>query len=429
MNERRYSLRKRIVLIIIGSVVATSLIFGVTTLGIVYATEDHVFNEALSDEVSHQKDVWQRTDRLSGARNPDVRIYRSGERLPDEIRREVRENPVQTEFSGKEGRHYHVLRIDLNEGRNGAAAEPATAVMEVSDELLVRPYRDAIVAFLIAASLIVAILMASLGWWIANRAMRPLSDLAASVTESGLNLPVVHASNFPENEIRTLAEALEQSFGRISAFIERERNFTRDASHELRTPLAVVRGAVEVMRINPDLPPTLSEPIRRIESATTDMLLALDQLLSLARESADINKEFLPIRPMVDKAVSWAKIRYPNSAISVSVEVPPTACALVNRVSLQLVLNNLIGNCFQHVVVGELTIDFEDDNLTISDNGPGLPSDASTTVARASQKRDTSSGFGLEITRRLCDAMGIEMTAQNIAGNGGAYFNLHIPQT
>lgn len=427
MKPRRHSLRLRIVLTIIGSVVATSLIFGVAALGIAYTMEDRLFRDALSEEVSHQRLAYQRSGRLVAARNADVRIYRAGEILPDDIIGEFNENPGQTEFFGREGRHYHIQRIDLNEGRSGAPPEPAVAVMEVSDELLVRPYRESIIAFLAAVSLILAFVMATIGWLIANRAMRPLSDLVLSVDTPDTTVPVVHAGRFPDNEIGTLAEALEQAFGRIAAFVERERTFTRDASHELRTPLAVIRGAAEVMRINHDLPPQLSEPLRRIEIAATDMALALDQLLSLARESEGISKEPVRLRPLVDKAVSWAAIRHSASRITVLIEMEDDAAAVVHPVSLQLVLNNLIGNCFQHVGEGRLTISFNGDVLMITDDGPGLRTTLTEPVAKPVSSG--GSGLGLDICRRLCEAMDVDLNIRNGTGSDrGTHLRLTIPR-
>jgi signal transduction histidine kinase len=428
MKARRHSLRVRIVLTIIGSVVATSLIFGIAALGIAYTMEDRLFRDALAEEVGVQKLAWQRSGGLAAARNTDVRIYRAGALLPDDMVAEFNENPGQTEFFGRDGRHYHIQRVDLNEGLKDAAPEPAVAVMEVSDELLVRPYRESIIAFLAVVSLIVAAVMATLGWWIANRAMRPLTNLALSVETSGSAVPVVHANRFPDNEIGTLADALEQAFGRIAAFVERERSFTRDASHELRTPLAVIRGAAEVMRINQDLPPNLSDPLRRIETATTDMALALDQLLSLARECDGISKQPVRLRPHVDKAVSWAEIRYPSSRITVSLGMDEDAAAVVHPVSLQLVLNNLVGNCFQHVGVGHLIICFEGNCLTIADDGPGLPANAALSAPVGQPSSSSGSGLGLDISRRLCEAMGVAfIVGPRTSGTRGAQFRLQFP--
>ena len=426
MRARRHSLRRRIVLTIIGSVIATSLIFGLAAFGMAYIMEDRLFGRALADEVTHQKFYWQRTGALPAPKNPDVTIYRGAEALPPDIQKEFAENRRQTEFFGREGRHYHIQRFELNDGRSGAGPAPVVAVMEVSRDLLVRPYRDSIIAVLVGISLFIAMIMAVFGWWLVNRAMKPLSVLAQDVGNTESAIPILDAKNYPANEIGVLAEALEQAFARIHGFVDRERTFTRDASHELRTPLAVVRGAAEVIAFNRDLPSHFAEPLRRIETATTDMTLALDQLLALARESEGVLKESVALRPMIDKAVSWSTARYPNGAITVSTKVDNGAAVFVHPTSLQLVLNNLIGNCFQHVGTGQLLVDFEGGCLSISDDGPGFDTDTDPFVPFSKGNASIGSGLGLDISRRLCDAAGIGLTAGGSEGGRGAHFRLEL---
>ena len=65
MKPGRHSLRGRIVLTIIGSVIATSLIFGLAAFGIAYTTEDRLFRRTLVDEVTHQRSSWLRSGGLA----------------------------------------------------------------------------------------------------------------------------------------------------------------------------------------------------------------------------------------------------------------------------------------------------------------------------------------------------------------------------
>ena len=426
MRQRQHSLRARIVVTIVGSVIATSMIFGLAAFAIAYTMEDRLFRRALIDEVAHQKYSWQRTGELAAAKNPTVSFYRGNQALPSDISKEFGEKPGQTEFFGSKGRHYHIQRINLNGGRPGAPPAPAVAVIEVSRDLLVRPYRDSIITVLVAMSLFIAIIMALFGYWLINRAVKPLSKLAQDVTNAGAAIPIVDAANYPANEIGTLAEALEQSFLRISGFVERERTFTRDASHELRTPLAVISGAAEVIALGRDLQSDFAEPLRRIETATTDMTLALDQLLALARENEGVLKEWVALRPMIDKAISSAKTRYPGGAITVSTNIYSGAAVFVHPTSLQLVLNNLIGNCFQHVGNGKLAVEFEGVCLSISDDGPGFNTDADPFVPFVRGNASIGSGLGLDISRRLCDAAGIRLAIGRINDGQGAHFCLEF---
>jgi signal transduction histidine kinase len=421
---RRHSLRWRIVLTIIFGVLATSLAFGLATFGIVYSIEDALFQRSLADEVAHQKSAWQRTGTLTDPKNAAIQVYRNDRLLPADIREEYLEDQQRTEFYGDEGRRYHVKRFKLYNGRTDTKPTAAVAIIEVNQQPFVRPYQASIIRQLILISLLIAIGIALFGWWLVNRAMKPLSDLAHNVTITQATIPTLHAKDYPANEIGVLAETLEAAFVRIRGFVERERTFTRDASHELRTPLTVVRGAAEVIALHRMFPSECAEQLRRIETATTDMALALDQLLALAREDDRIAKDDVALRPMIDKATCWAKLRYPKSSIAVSVTVGDSIRLFVNPTSLQLVLNNLIGNCFQHVGTGHLVVDYQDGCLLISDDGPGLPTNTDPFAPFAKGNASKGSGLGLDICRRLCDAAGIGLHAGLKTESEGMQFRL-----
>lgn len=424
MRRRQHSLRGRIVATIIGSVLTTSLVFGLAAFVIAYTMEDRLFQRALTEEIVHQKAFWQRNGALAVPKNTDVSIHPNGEGLPQEITLELAENPGQSEFFGRAGRHYHIQNFELGGKRPGTDPVSAIAVIEVSKDLLVRPYRDSIIELLIWMSLVIAAAMAGLGWWLVSRATKPLGALARDVATAPSTIPTICAADYPANEIGLLAESLEQAFTRIRGFVDRERAFTRDASHELRTPLAVVRGAAEVIALNRSFPSELAEPLRRIKTATSDMALALDQLLALARESNGVVREVVALLPMIEKAVSWAKARYPDSAIVVSTKIDHDVVACVHPTSLQLILNNLIGNCFQHVQNGQLTIEFENDCLSLSDDGPGIGIDGDPFAPHIKGKSSSGSGLGLDITRRLCEAAGIGLSASRAQTGQGAHFRL-----
>ena len=155
-------------------------------------------------------------------------------------------------------------------------------------------------------------------------------------------------------------------------------------------------------------------------------LVALDQLLALARENDGVVKEWAALRPMIEKAVSWAKVRYPYSCIELSTKIDNGISVFVHPTSLQLVLNNLIGNCFQHVESGQLTVDFENGCLTISDDGPGFETYADAFAPFAKGNNSKGSGLGLDISRRLCSAAGIGLDASENKDAPGSHFRLTL---
>ena len=91
-------------------------------------------------------------------------------------------------------------------------------------------------------------------------------------------------SSDPDGDVETLARALHGFASRIEEFVERERNFTRDASHEMRSPLTVIKVAAEVLQ-EEELSPFAQRTVERIQRSARDMEALMEAFLILARES------------------------------------------------------------------------------------------------------------------------------------------------
>lgn len=102
--------------------------------------------------------------------------------------------------------------------------------------------------YLVLGTLIMMLVSASVGWWLAGRIVSPVTELARRVGKATPDddAPAL-ATGFPNDEIGKLATVFSGYLQRMRAFIERERAFTSDVSHELRTPLAIVQSTVELM--------------------------------------------------------------------------------------------------------------------------------------------------------------------------------------
>ncbi len=403
----RHSLRARVVAAIALASILTSLLFGLITFVFAYNLEDRLFADELAREVTRQQQAWEAGQHLPPPLLPYVRIYRAGAALPADLAPQLAAEPQRQEFFGQAGRHYHVARFALP----GPDGGPALAVAETSRFLLVRPVRDGLILVLLVVALAVALLGSGLGWWLAGRALRPLRRLARDVAATPGAVPRIQAADYPSNELGALARALADAFARIDEFVRREQDFTRDASHELRTPLAVIGGAAEVLALDPALPETARPALRRIETASADMAQTLDLLLTLARETTGPGGPRrhppVPVLPLVEKAVAAAAVRFPASRVEVALALDAAVAAPVDAVVLQLVLNNLVGNVFQHAGRARLAISGDASAILLVDSGPGLALADDLFQPFRKQAGSEGAGLGLAIVRRLCDAAGI----------------------
>jgi signal transduction histidine kinase len=415
MNWWPSSLRLRIIVGFVSTAIFTSALFGLISFVFAYNVEDRIFAGALSAEVEIQQMHWEKNKQLAKPSREYMRIFRSTSELPNDLKSQFATDDAETEYFGTDGRYYHVNRFTLpDQGGN------AIAVAEVGPYLVVRPRRDKMIISLLVVTTIVALISGIIGCFMASRAVAPLSKLAADVAKHGDNaVPSIDSSGYRSKEIAALATGLENAFDRVRSFVARERAFTRDASHELRTPLAVIRSGAELLWSNKVDDSVAIAPIKRIETAADDMALTLDLLLTLAREDG-APQVSAPLLPLVEKSIFYASERFANGNIRVAVDLDENQHVLMNPVIVQLILNNIIGNAFQHADHSLLTVSGNGQTLIVTDTGPGLGECGGTQISKPFQKGDASTGdgLGLSIVRRLCSQskIGLSMTSSDGAG-------------
>jgi len=163
-------------------------------------------------------------------------------------------------------------------------------------------------------------------------ALRPLDRVAHTaqrVTELRLDRgEVALADRVPEadtdvrTEVGQVGAALNRLLGHVQAALEarqasesRVRQFVADASHELRTPLAAIRGYAELTRRRRDeVPPEVAHALRRVESEAERMTSLVDDLLLLARldSGRPLAHESVDVSRLVLDAVSDAHAAAPD---------------------------------------------------------------------------------------------------------------------
>lgn len=257
------------------------------------------------------------------------------------------------------------------------------------------------------------------------RSVAALRHGAADISAAGLarqRLPVPSA----HDEIHRLAVTLNEMLDRIETATARQRTFVGDAAHELRSPLASLRLQLEVaQRLGPDedWPSVIDDvliDVTRLERLVRD-LLALARLDETGGENA--RREPVDLRELLDAVVP----DYANARVAVVDNAVPAAGAdggavptIVNgdRDQLRRVVVNLVDNAVRYArsqVDLDLVPRGRDGSgqvlLTVTDDGPGLPSDELERVfdrfyrAESSRSRDSGgTGLGLPIVRDLVRA-------------------------
>lgn len=394
----RRKLRHRLMLAFAGFALFVAALYGFYVVLFVYLVEDRFLDGLLQQEAQVQLAHHAATGDWTRPQLHFVAVHVDPTTLPDGLDARLAAEPLRREFSGNDGRHYHLVKLELP-----TKAESAWVVAEVSQQLAVRPMRGDILRWLGWSSLVVLSLSLLLGAWLARRTTAPLSRLAVLVDEATpLHLPAGFSDDFPDHEVGMLARGLERLILRVDDFVTREREFTRDASHELRTPLAVIRSACERLAARDGLDIESRRQLDHVRQSACQLEQTVATLLVLARErhAAEAPGE-LALLPLLERVIVEQAPVLDGRAVEVQLNVAASTRAYQPETVLHVVLSNLIGNAFAHTPTGIVVIDVDGPWLRIANPCGGIREDAFCPFV----KGDPSAGFGLglAIVRRLSE--------------------------
>ena len=275
-------------------------------------------------------------------------------------------------------------------------------------------------AFLAGGVLIMIGLAAALGLWLAERVVSPVGELARRV---GILEPrgQMHAlaSDFPRDEVGTLAKEFDAYQERLRAFIEREQAFTADVSHELRTPLAVIKGAAEVLQEDASLDDAQRTRVRRIAGAAHEMSEVTHALLELAREQRqDELSASCEVDKLLYEVVESHRHLLETNNVSVDITVRSAPVLAVECALLRIVVGNLIRNAFSYTAQGCVRITLDSYSISVADTGVGIPTQQLEEVFKPFYSAQGGEGIGLSLVRRICQHYGWQIKVSSRVGKG-----------
>ncbi len=269
---------------------------------------------------------------------------------------------------------------------------------------------------ILVGGVIALVLAAALGLYyaqIAARNIRRLQDAARKVADGNFETPIPIAS---AGQLGQLARTFNEMQRRLAELDSARKQFIANASHELRTPIFSLGGFVELLEEEDPSPDereefvrTMRQQIERLTKLTAD-LLDLSQLdagamvmqahdIDLGAIARDVTREF---GARADLRGSRLELRTPDQ--------PALAFADPDRV--RQIIRILLDNALTHTPEGtKVTVTTYSVNrraeLTVSDEGPGIPQRVHSRIFERFYTADSAggSGLGLAIARELAQRM------------------------
>jgi signal transduction histidine kinase len=221
---------------------------------------------------------------------------------------------------------------------------------------------------------------------------------------------------------------------------ELHAQFIATISHDLRTPLTAAHAGLGMLNesIHGRLQPAEDELLSTIRRNMDRLNLLIDDLLAFNQIEAGalrLEYEQLNLRTVIHNAALVIQPLLLEKGQTLAIDLPfPLPCAGDAR-RLEQVLVNLFSNAHYHtpvgthiVVAGECTE--QGIQVTVYDNGPGIPSDQLEAIFQRFYRLASSSngsGLGLAIAKRVVELHGGHMWAESSPGSGVA-LHLRLPQ-
>jgi signal transduction histidine kinase len=214
---------------------------------------------------------------------------------------------------------------------------------------------------------------------------------------------------------------------------ELRANFVAIASHELRTPATSVYGVLKTLfERDAQLDEGLRREMLRVGVEQGERLTRLiEELLDLSRldiRGVRVRPEPLVLGSVLGEIVSEAL----PIGTSIGVHVPEDLVVVADRLVLDRVVSNLLGNALRYGAE-PITLTAEAGNanlqITVEDSGKGVVEEIRLSLFERfarTESANVGSGLGLSIARSYARAHGGDLVHE--PGATGARFTLTIPQ-
>ncbi|MBM2770946.1 ATP-binding protein [Burkholderia anthina] len=278
-------------------------------------------------------------------------------------------------------------------------------------------------------------------WFGIGAGLRPLRTIAAGLKRRNANnLEPVDVASMP-NEVRPLAEAINDLLARLDRSFTLQRHFIADAAHELRTPIMGLSIQSQLLR-RAASPDEREQILTQIHAGTTRLGHLAEQLLTLARLEPDMQASAsapVDLATLCRSVVSDRARVADAHRIDLGAIVSSPVMAAGNADTLRVLLNNLVDNAIRYAGDGaridvSARIDGATPVLEVADDGPGIPEAERTDVWErfyrgegAQAVTSSGSGLGLSIVKRIAEQHRATVALGTTQGGRGLTVTVRFP--
>jgi signal transduction histidine kinase len=279
------------------------------------------------------------------------------------------------------------------------------------------------------------------GWWLSGRVLRPVQQVTAAAREIGAtDLSRRIALGGPRDELRDLADTVDDMLGRLDRAFTAQRQMIDDASHELRSPLAIIQINLDAVLSRDDVD---ADERRRASTVTARAIQRMgsliEDLLAAARRAAPAFTDAdVDLGLVADEAADAFALLADSDGLHLERRLAPGLGVIGDAEALRRAVDNLLSNAVRVSPLGaEIVIGTGRHDgwawLAVRDHGPGVAAEHQERVfdrfwrgPEGTGRRDRGTGLGLAIVRQVVESHGGTVALHSPPG-AGATFVLWLP--
>ena len=303
---------------------------------------------------------------------------------------------------------------------------------------------DTLRTYSFAALVGLFLLSVGVGWWVSGRALRPVEAITRTAREiNATDLSRRIGATGPHDELRTLADTIDDMLARLDTEFAAQRALVDDISHELRNPVAVIQANTDAVFADVDATPDNRRRAAEVVSrAAASMTLLIEDLLAIARKrSGAFAEREVRLGEITRHAVEEYRLMAAERAVQIAVRSDlPGPAVYADEFALTRVLRNLLANAVRFSPVGgEIAVVVGSRSgwawVAVRDEGPGIqPPEQSRIFDRfysgdrerydgstGPRNGNGGSGIGLAIARQIVEAHDGRLTVFSEPGTGSTF--------
>jgi two-component system, NtrC family, sensor histidine kinase GlrK len=293
---------------------------------------------------------------------------------------------------------------------------------------------------LLTLAILLGIALAGLATWGILRPLRRLQQHMRTIGQgrfgTRFDLPV-------PSELRELVDTVNAMSHQLQELDTMKAEFMQHLTHDLRTPLTSIRMGSQLLLEEHSAVLTAGqrETLEIIQDSSQRLIQSVSNLLDLSKADAGLlSYHIVPtdLKQLGETTIKKMRFLAEVKQIAVRFETPQGALtAPVDTVRMEQVFDNLLSNALKFTPMnGTVTVRIESDaraggvRVTVSDNGPGIPTDELPRIFdrfyQGQRRTGVGSGLGLALVKKVIEAHGGRVTVRS-QPERGTTFELFLP--